>query len=297
VSEADFLIVYRARLTEEMLRAARRLKLVQLLAAGYDGMDLNLLQELAIPCANNGGANSWAVADQTILMMLALYRRVLSIDGDVRQGRWAAGINGLNTFELANKVVGVLGLGNIGRKVARRAQAFDAVVQYHSRNPLPVEQERELNVKHVGLEELFRTSDVLTLHAPLTEETRHIVNRKRLSTMKRTALIINTSRGALIDENALAEALADNRLAGAGIDAFETEPVDSGNPLLSLSNVVLSPHSGGTTSDTWLRRAQFAFQNITRVCYGQPPESIVTNYDGQGGAHPVAPRIAQNSAA
>jgi phosphoglycerate dehydrogenase-like enzyme len=279
VREADFIMLYRAKLSENMLRAATKVRLVQLLAAGYDDMNLPLMRELGIACANNGGANSWAVADQTVLMMLALYRRVLAADRDVRAGRWNREIDGTNTFEMANKVVGILGMGNIGRKVARRVQAFDAVVQYHNRTRLPVAVEQQLNVGYVELDELFRTSDIVSLHSPLTAQTHHVVSRERLATMKPGALIVNTSRGGLIDEAALAAALRDGVIAGAGLDAFDPEPIDPGSPFLKLENVVLSPHSAGTTADTWYRRGRFGFENMKRVWDSQPPESVVVDYD------------------
>jgi len=132
-----------------------------------------------------------------------------------------------------------------------------------------------------GKTELFRTSDILTCHAPLTSQTRHIVNRERLATMKPTAILINTSRGPVVDEPALIEALQQKRIAGAGVDVFEKEPVDPANPLLRLENVVLSPHSAGTTWDTWFRRADFAYKNMKRVWDGQPPQSVATDYDAE----------------
>jgi len=281
VTDADFIMAFRAKLTERILRSARKARLVQILSAGYDSINLKLLRELKIPCANNGGANSWAVADYAVLAMLSLYRRLAAADRAVREGRWSAAIDGMNTFEMANKVVGVLGFGNIGQKVARRVQAFDATVQYYDKFPLAPERERELKAKRVSLEELFRTSDILSCHAPLTNETRHVVNRERLSTMKPTAVIINTSRGPVVDEAALTEALQQKRIAGAGIDVFEKEPVDPGNPLLKLENVVVSPHSAGTTWDTWFRRAGFAYQNMKRVWDGQPPQAVATDYDAE----------------
>jgi phosphoglycerate dehydrogenase-like enzyme len=279
VKDADFIMAFRAKLTERILRSAKKARLVQILSAGYDSINLKLLRELGIPCANNGGANSRAVADHAVLAMLSLYRRLMAADRAVREGRWSAAIDGMNTFEMANKVVGVLGFGNIGQKVARRVQGFDATVQYYDMFPLPPERERELKVKRVSLEELFRTSDVITCHAPLTADTRHVVNRERLSMMKPTAVIINTSRGPVVDEVALTEALQHKRIAGAGLDVFEKEPVDPGNPLLKLENVVLSPHSAGTTWDTWFRRAEFAYQNMKRVWEGEPPQAVATDYD------------------
>jgi lactate dehydrogenase-like 2-hydroxyacid dehydrogenase len=221
------------------------------------------------------------VADHAVLAMLSLYRRLSAADRTVREGRWSAAIDGMNTFEMANKVVGVLGFGNIGQKVARRVQAFDAIVQYYDKFPLPPERERELKAKRVSLDELFRTSDIISCHAPLTNETRHVVNRERLATMKPTAVIINTSRGPVVDEAAITEALQQKRIAGAGLDVFEKEPVDPGNPLLKLENVVVSPHSAGTTWDTWFRRADFAYKNMKRVWEGQPPQAVATDYDSE----------------
>ena len=279
VKDADFIMAYRARLSDRVLRSAAKARLVQILSAGYDSMNLKLLRELRIPCANNGGANSWAVADHAVLAMLSLYRRLLAADRAMREGRWSVAIDGMNTFEMANKVVGILGFGNIGRKVARRVQAFDATVQYYDKFPLSSESERELKVKRVSLEELFRTSDIVTCHAPLTNDTRHVVNRERLAMMKPTAILINTSRGPVVDEAAVVEALQQKRIAGAGLDVFEKEPVDPNHPLLRMENVVVTPHSAGTTWDTWFRRAEFAYQNMRRVWEGEPPQAVAQDYD------------------
>jgi phosphoglycerate dehydrogenase-like enzyme len=279
VRDADFILWFSARLSERVLRSAKKARLVQGLSAGYDSINLKLLRELNLPCANNGGANSWAVADQAVLAMLTLYRRLAQADRSTREGRWRAAIDGTNTFEMAGKVVGIMGFGNIGQKVARRVQAFDATVQYYDKFPLPPARERELNVKRVSLEELFRTSDIVSCHAPLTNETRHVVNRQRLATMKPSAILVNTSRGEVVDEAALHEALRDKRIASAGLDVFEKEPVDPANPLLRLENVVVSPHSAGTTWDTWFRRAEFAYANMKRVWAGEPPQAVATDYD------------------
>ena len=279
VKDADFIMNFRAKLTEPILRAAKKARLVQVLSAGYDRLDLKLLRELKIPVANNGGANSWAVADHAVLAMLTLYRRMLHADPAVRAGKWSAAIDGLNTFEMANKVVGIMGFGNIGQKVARRVQAFDAVVQYYDKFPLKPEREKELNAKRVTLEELFRTSDIVSCHAPLTNETRHVVGPKYLAMMKPSAIIINTSRGEVVDEAALHEALQQKKIAGAGLDVFNKEPVDPNNPLLKLDNVVVSPHCAGTTWDTWFRRADFAYKNMKGEWEVKAPQAVATDYD------------------
>ena len=275
VRDADFLMVYRAAPNASLFRAARRAKLVQLLSAGYDMLDLQLLRELNLPLANNAGANSHAVADHTVLAMLALYRRLLAGDASVRQGRWQAEIDGTNTYEMANKLVGILGLGNIGRKVARRVQAFDSHVQYHNRTRLAPEEERVMNVRWVALDELFRTSDIVSLHMPLSEHSRRIVNAERLALMKPTATLINTARGEVVDQAALIDALRNRRILGAGLDTFDPEPLPADSPLRDLDNVVLSPHSAGTTWDTWTRRGEFAYRNFQRVWSGAPTKTLI----------------------
>ena len=279
VEDADFLLVYGARLHDDVLRAAEHARLVQLLAAGYDSMNLPLMAALEVPCANNGGANSWAVADHALLLMLALYKQLMPVEPATREGRWNAPITGSNTFEMANKLVGVLGIGNIGRQVARRVLGFDAQVQYYDLYPLDEERERELDVRRVSLDELFRTSDIVTCHAPLTPQTRHIVNRERLAMMKPTAVLINTARGPVVDESALIEALRNGVIAGAGLDVFEQEPVDPDNPLLRMDNVVVTPHMAGTTWNTWFRRAQFGYENMQRVWNGEAPQAIARDFD------------------
>ena len=279
VSDADFIMVYRAPLPDDVLRAADKARLVQLLAAGYDSMNLPLMRSLEVPCANNGGANSWAVADHAVLLMLALYKQQTHTDPATRAGQWSAPVTGSNTFEMADKLVGVLGIGNIGRQVARRVQGFDAHVQYYDLYPLDEERERELNVRRVELDELFSTSDIVTCHTPLTPQTHHIVNAERLALMKSTAVLINTSRGPVVDEAALISALQDGVIAGAGLDVFEQEPVDPDNPLLTMDNVVVTPHIAGTTWNTWFRRAEFAYQNMQRVWNGEPPLAIAQDFD------------------
>ena len=279
VADADFIIAFGVYPSDRVLRAAGKTRLVQLLAAGYDRMNLDLLREMEIPCANNGGANSWAVADHAVLLMLALYKQLMAAERSTRAGGWKRPIDGTNTFELAGKTVGILGMGNIGRQVARRVQAFDARVLYHDAYLLSPDIEEELGVERAGLDELFRSSDILSCHTPLTPETRRVVSRERLVMMRPTAVLINTSRGPVVDEEALVEALSEGRIAGAGLDVFEREPVDPGNPLLKMDNVVVTPHSAGTTWDTWARRARFAYDNIERVWRGEAPLAVVNGVE------------------
>ena len=280
VRDADFLLCYGQDPSDEVIKSLEKCRLVQLLAAGYDRMNLDLLAELEIPCANNGGANSWAVADQAVLLMLAIYKQLLASDNSTREGRWGEPITGQNTFEMADKKVGILGIGNIGRQVAKRVQGFDAKVQYFDLYPLDERTAEELNVTYVSLDELFSTSDIISCHTPLTNDTKHIVNSNTLSLMKPTAILINTSRGPVVDEEALISALQSGVIAAAaGLDVFEKEPVSPDNPLLKMDNVVATPHMAGTTWDTWARRANFGFENMERIRNGEAPQAVVKNFD------------------
>ena len=274
VADADFIMVYRAALPDDVLRAARSARMVQTLAAGYDSLNLRLMRELEIPCCNNGGANSLAVADHAVLLMLALYKRLVEADAATRAGLWNAQIDGFNTFEMANKLVGIVGFGSIGRQVAKRVQGFDARVQYFDPYPQTPERERELGVSRVALDALFETSDIVTVHAPLTPDTRHIASAERIAKMKPTAILINTSRGPTVDERALIAALRERRIAAAGLDVFEEEPIAFDNPLLSMDSAIVTPHSAGTTWDTWFRRAEFAYRNMRGVWNGDPPMAV-----------------------
>ena len=279
VRDAEFLLCYGQDPSDEVIKSLEKCRLVQLLAAGYDRMNLDLLAELEIPCANNGGANSWAVADQAVLLMLAIYKQLLASDNSTREGRWAEPITGQNTFEMADKKVGILGIGNIGRQAAKRVQGLDAKVQYFDLYPLDNRTAEELNVTYVSLEELFSTSDIISCHTPLTNDTKHIVNSNTLSLMKPTAILINTSRGPVVDEEALISALQSGVIAAAGLDVFEKEPVSPDNPLLKMDNVVATPHMAGTTWDTWARRANFGFENMERIRNGEAPQAVVKNFD------------------
>lgn len=268
---ADFLLLFPDRLPARVLEGADRLRLVQLLSAGYDRVDLAALQARGIPLANNGGANAVEVAEHTLLLVLALYRRLCRMDRDTREGRWRALPPALTTHTLAGKTVGIVGLGNIGRRVARLFRALEARLLYYDvRRPEP-RVEAELGVAYRPLPDLLAEADVVTLHVPLTPETRGLIGEAELARMRPSAVLINTSRGPVVDEAALVRALQEGRLAGAGLDVFAQEPPPPDHPLLRLENVVLTPHIGGVTRDTWPRRARFAWENLRRVWEGQAP--------------------------
>jgi phosphoglycerate dehydrogenase-like enzyme len=273
IEEADFLVLHPAKLTEDLQRRAKKLRLIQLLTAGYDQINLGLAAELGVPVATNGGANAWAVAEHAVALLLTLYKRLIYCDPSVREGRWREPVTGFNTFEVAGKTLGLIGAGKIGRKVARRIAAFECSVIYHDVVAAP-DIEEDLGARRVGLDELLREADIVSLHVPALPETSGMINRQTLGLMKKNAVLINTSRGGAIDEDALVEALKEERILGAGLDVFCKEPVPADHPLLKLENVVVSPHTAGHAYEGWFRRIQFAWENIQRVAAGEEPQSV-----------------------
>ncbi|MEZ4706184.1 MAG: D-isomer specific 2-hydroxyacid dehydrogenase family protein [Caldilineaceae bacterium] len=275
VHDADFLILFPSRLADNVLRAMPQLKLIQLVSAGFDQMNLALCQELGVPIANNGGANSIDVAEHTIAMMLAMYRRFRELDVNVRHNGWRAIDTGVCTYTIDGKTVGIIGMGNIGQKVARRLQGWGARVIYYDAYPPSAEVEQALNVTRVTLDELAAEADLITLHTPLNAETRGILSHAQFARMKPNAIVVNTCRGPVIDEAALIQALQQGQIAGAALDVLEKEPPAPDNPLLQMENVLFTPHSAGITYDTWRRRGQFIFENLQRVWNGQAPLAVI----------------------
>ncbi|MCX6048274.1 MAG: 2-hydroxyacid dehydrogenase, partial [Chloroflexi bacterium] len=275
VQDADFLILFPGQITEPVLRAATRVKLIQLVSVGFDKMDLPLCQQLDIPVANNGGANALDVAEHTLAMLLSFYRRMNELDRHVRNNQWSLIDSGATTYTIQNKTVGIIGLGKIGQRVARLLRAFGATVLYHDILPPNPTLEAELGVRRVPLETLLQQADVVTIHVPLNAETRGFISTQQLAQMKPTALLINTCRGPVIDEAALTETLKARRILGAALDVLEKEPPEPTNPLLTLDNVLFTPHTAGVTYDTWPRRGEFIFANLQRVWAGQTPLATV----------------------
>jgi phosphoglycerate dehydrogenase-like enzyme len=260
----------------DFFRSAPKLKLVQLLSAGYDRVDIEAARKAKVPVSNNGGANAIAVSEHTVLLMLAVLKRLVRFHNDIVAGKWRTG-NQVDSavYELSNKLVGIVGLGNIGKKVARRVQAFDARVQYYDIARLTENEEDALGVRFVLLDELLRTSDVVSLHVPLDDTTRAMISARELSLMKPSAILVNTCRGPVIDEAALHHALSAGKIAAAGLDVLVDEPPAKDHPLFTLPNVTLTPHSAGPTWENWAARFRNGFDNIQRVAAGRPPKWTV----------------------
>ncbi len=253
----------------------RATRLVQLLSAGYDQVNLERLRRSRIPVATNGGANAVAVAEHTIMLILAVLRRLRELDARTRAGGWRPQGSEGEIYELDGKSVGLVGLGMIGRQVAARLRPFGASLRYFDLRRLPPEDERALEVAYMELDELLGTSDVISLHVPLSAATVGLINRDRLAAMKKGAVLINTCRGEVVDEQALCEAVRCGHLLGAGLDTFAVEPPDKSNPLFTLANVLVTPHIAGPTWDSWRKRFLNGYANIVRVAEGKRPLWVV----------------------
>ena len=283
LAEADFLMGFLRGmpLGPDDYPQLKKVKLIQLLSAGYDGVDLERLKQSGIPLANNGGANSYAVSEHAILLMLAVFRRLPSLDRLVRSGQWKSSRTGEEQeHELAGKTVGIIGAGMIGKTIARRLSGFEVDLIYYDPVRLSADDEAKLKMTYRPLEELYREADVVSLHAPNNAATRKMINARSLKMMKREAVLINTARGELVDEADLYQALKDGTIWAAGIDAFDREPPDPKNPLFTLPNIVLTPHAAGPTWESWPKRFGNSYANIARVARGEPPLWVVPELRG-----------------
>ena len=257
-------------------KSAPNLKLVQLLSAGYDRCDIEAARRAAVPICNNGGANSTAVAEHALMLMLAVSRRLVWQHTNVAAGRWRGNnVEDVKLYELKDHTLGIVGLGTIGKKTAKLAKAFGMNVQYYDIKRLSEDQADTLGVKFSLLEELLKSSDIVSLHVPLLPDTKHMIGAAQLKMMKPSAYLVNTCRGPVVDETALIEALTNGTIAGAGLDVFDKEPPPPNNPLFALQNVVMTAHFAGPTYDNQFTRFRNAFDNCQRVVRGEKPLWVI----------------------
>lgn len=274
--QAEYMVCYpNVQMRDAFYRAAPKLRLVHLLSAGYDNVDLEAARRAKVPVSNNGGANAISVSEHAMMLMLTVYRKVVWQHGNVSGGRWRGNGPAPRMYELYDKTIGIVGLGTIGKKVARLARAFGMRVTYFDIVRLSEDAEDALGVRFRLLRELMKNSDVVSLHVPLNDSTRHMIGEGELALMKPDAVLINTSRGPVVDEAALTRTLAAGKIFGAGLDVFDQEPTPPDNPLLKLDNVVLTAHFAGPTWDNHVARFRNAFDNVQRVARGERPLWVV----------------------
>ena len=255
----------KGEVSQKVIDLFPNLKVIARAGVGLNNVDVTAATKRKIKVLNNPGANANTVAEHTMALMLMLQRRLFESVNAVKSDNWVFR-NGYGGDELYGKTLGVLGMGNIGQKVAKLAKAFGMEVLYSHTSNL------DLEYKYCSFEELLRSSDVLTLHLPLTGETQHIINKKSIIFLKQSALIVNTSRGALVEENALYEGLIDQKIGGYAADVFEEQPPRKNNLLLQLPQVLITPHVASLTAQTYQKMCVDAVRNVLAVLNKQEPQ-------------------------
>ncbi|RLL83489.1 D-glycerate dehydrogenase [Mesotoga sp. BH458_6_3_2_1] len=264
------------KIDAEVFESLPKLKVIANYAVGYNNIDIDEARKRGIRVTNTPEVLTDATADLTLSLMLAVSRRIVEADRFVREHRFVGWKPDLFTGpSLSGKTLGIIGLGRIGKAVAERAKAFGMNIAYCNRKPLLPSEEEKFNVRYLSLEELLRSSDFISLHVPLTRETYHLLNEKRLSMIKTGAVLINTARGPIVNEAALIESLRSGRLAAAGLDVYEEEP-EVPQELIDLGNVVLLPHIGSATKEARTEMAIMVGRNVAAVLEGkEPPNPVV----------------------
>lgn len=265
---ADYILASgKLKINEKVVTSAYKLKMVQRLGVGLDSLDLKALHNVGIPVYVNQGVNSDSVAEHTVMLALASLRRLPTIVARTKSGIWKKQEQGIMTRELCTQTIGIVGMGNIGKKVARILSGFGCTVIYYDPHRLGIENESELNIRYAGLDELFSESDVITLHCPLTNNTKEIISRTSIDQMKDGVIIINTSRGGLINETDLLNALEIGKVGTAALDVFVQEPIID-FALAKHENVICTPHIAGNTFDSFERMMHYAMRNIELFAQG-----------------------------
>ena len=264
------------QIDREVIGRLENLKIIANYAVGFNNIDIVAAKERGIVVSNTPGVLTEATADLTMALILATTRRLVEGDRFVRRGLfdgWKPEL--LLGVSLKDRILGIIGLGRIGKAVVQRAKAFGMKVVYHNRMPASKKEEKALSVEYRSLEDLLKVSDVVSVHVPLTKESRHLIGSSKLKLMKPTAVLINTSRGAVIDEQALIQFLSEKRIFAAGLDVFENEP-EIPRALRELDNVVLLPHLGSATRETRVEMAIMVARNVTAVLNGKrAPNRVV----------------------
>ncbi|ENH97142.1 2-hydroxyacid dehydrogenase YvcT [Gracilibacillus halophilus YIM-C55.5] len=276
IQDVDALITAKDDINTELLETAKQLKVVSNVSVGYDNYDVEALKQAEVVATHTPYVLDETVADLIFGLMLASARRIPELHQYVRQGKWNRSVDeSLFGWNVHHKKLGIIGLGRIGEKVARRARfGFEMEVSYYNRTR---NQEAEVknDVNYESFDTLLESSDFILLMTPLTEQTYHMIDEAAFKKMKSTCFFINASRGAVVDERAMIEALQQERMLGAGLDVFEQEPVDPNNPLLHMSNVITLPHVGSATAETREEMKMFAAKNAIQALNGEQPEAVI----------------------
>ncbi len=274
IKEIDGLICFPYdKIDKEMIQSAKKLKVISTYSVGYDHIDTQFAKENKIRVGYTPEVLTDATADMAFALLLDALRRISEGDRIIRKRQWNQiyGAYDYVGLDLQGKTLGIMGLGRIGKTLAKRAKAFDMKIIYHSRKQISKTEEKKIGVKYTTFEKLISQSDVISIHVPHTKETNEIFNMEKFRKMKNTAFLINTSRGKVINEKDLAIALKQKIIAGAGLDVFESEPINKNHPFLKLENIVLAPHVGSSTKETRVKMAKITMKNLILGMKGKKP--------------------------
>ncbi|WP_374300636.1 2-hydroxyacid dehydrogenase [Paracoccus sp. (in: a-proteobacteria)] len=250
------------------------LRAVHKWGVGYDGVDLQAARQHGVRVLRTTGSNAVAVAETTLGLILAVNRNIVRGHVGIQRGDWPKGEVGPTSTTLSGRTVGIVGMGHVGKALARLLRGFGCPVLYTQRTPLPRAEEADLNARHAPLEDLLAASDVVTLNCELNDSTRNLIDRDRLALMKPDAILVNAARGGVLVEADLAQAIREGRLRGAGIDVFSVEPLEQDNPLLGLERVVLTPHLAALDASGFAPSVMRMIENLVAVQNGTPPCQI-----------------------
>ena len=266
---------FKRRITREIAMAAKGAKLIQQPSVGYQHIDIDACTEAGIPVANTAGANTVSVAEHTIMVALCLLKKLMLAHRTTVAGEWRQ--LDMDSVEMYGKVWGLIGMGKIGKAIAERLIAFGVKAIYYDPFRLTSSEEKQFSASYAKIDEMLGTSDIVSVHCPLTDETKGLINEKRLMLMKPSAVLINIARGEIIEEEALARALTEKRIAGAALDVYGEEPLTAANPLMSIQsdNLILTPHFAGTTNEAKIRVISSAMNNIAKALAGEKPDFVV----------------------
>lgn len=270
IRDADYAISGQVAVSAAVLGAARRLKLLHKWGVGIDNLDLDAARNLGIKVARTTGSNAVPVAELAVALMISTLRNMTHAANELGQGRWAGGNYARPALLLSGKTVGIVGFGAIGQTVARLLAGFRCPILYTKPTPVDAETEARLGARHVPLQHLLETADVVTLHCPLTPATTGLIDRAALRSMKPTAILVNLARGGVVVEPDLVWALQNQVIHGAAMDVFATEPLPPDSPLIGLQGATLTPHIAASAAETFDATVRQMFANIGRVARGEP---------------------------
>ncbi|MHB8464726.1 MAG: NAD(P)-dependent oxidoreductase [Acidimicrobiales bacterium] len=276
VADADVVLgdyTFEVPISRRVIEAMRRCRAILQPSAGFQQIDISAAAQKGIPVTACVGANDKAVAEHTVAVAVALLRELAWTDRRIRAGEWPG--LGSSRTELAGKTWGILGFGRTGQEVARHLEHWDVTIMYHDPRRLELGDEERLGVEFTDLDDLLVRADIVSVHVPLLPETYHVLDERRIGLMRSSAYVVNVARGGVVDEVALVDALVHDRLRGAALDVFESEPLPAGHPLTLLDNVILTPHTAGTVTEAQVRILKQVKANLTRLWEGLPLEGVV----------------------